>query len=343
MNLEEARAAIDTLDQRLVQLINDRAKLAQEIGGLKGGSHYRPEREADVLRRARERNAGPLDDDTVARILRELMSACLRLESPMSVAYLGPEGTYSEDAVLRFFGAGVDASPVADIPGVFAAVEAGRAQHGVVPVENSTAGLVSQTLMQFIGSKARIVGEVTLPIHHVLAGRDPSVIRGHAQALAQCHAWLDANHPNVPRVAVSSNAEAARLARDDGGLAIASERAAELYGLDVVARGICDPRNRTRFLVIGTQNVPPTGHDRTTIVMAARNKPGALVDLLRPFADAGLNIARVQSLPARDQPWEDHFFVDVEGHQSTMQAVLDAVEQEAAFFAWLGSYPSSVV
>lgn len=348
MSLGDVRANIDAIDRQLRDMLNERARLAQEAGRLKGaGDGFRPEREAEVLRAAIAGNEGPLDDDQLARIMREVMSACLRLESPVRVAYLGPEGSHTHAALDTFFGSGVQHVPASAIGDVFLEVEKGRAAYGIVPIENNTQGIVGPTLDALIDSDLNIVGEVTRPIHHhLMVNGALDVIRAHPQAFMQCRQWLEAHHPDVRRVEVSSTSEAARLARDEGGGAIGSRRASELFGLHLLASRIeDDPRNRTRFIVLGTRTVAATGQDKTSIVLAARNRPGALMALLEPFASAGIDIGRIQSRPSSGTDWQDHFFLDLAGHpdDGRLGPALDAAAREAAFYKLLGAYPVAVV
>lgn len=354
--LKAARERIDTLDAQIQALIGERAELAREIARIKAADGdrqdcYRPAREAEVLRAVAERNQGPLSDETVGRLMREIMSACLALESRLAVAYLGPEGTYTQAAVYKHFGHSVDALPLAAIDEIFREVEAGNADYGVVPVENSTEGVVSHTLDQLVGSPLTIVGEVALSVHHHLlsAAEDRTFIRrvvAHAQSLAQCRKWLDANLPNVVRESVSSNGEAARMVRgESGAAAIAGRAASELYELPIVAANIEDePNNTTRFLVLGSQEVPPTGHDMTSVLVAIRNRPGMLHRLLAPAAEAGVDLSRIESRPSRRQPWDYNFFIDLEGHarDEPVRQVIERIEAESAYLRILGSYPKAV-
>ncbi len=348
----QRRQRIDALDADLIRMFSERARLAAEIGELKGpGDGYRPGREAEVLRRAIADNPGPMSDEEVARIMREIMSACLKLETPLQVAYLGPAGTYTEAALYRFFGHGVTPVAAPSIGPIFRSVEAGDAHYGVVPIENSSEGVVAHTLDMLVGTSLRICGEITMPIHHHLLaapGTDLeaiAVVRAHPQALAQCREWLDARLPHAKRVEASSNAEAARIANEQGGAAIASQVAADLYGLDTLASRIEDhPDNATRFLVIGDQQVPATGLDKTTVVVAARDRPGALLDLLRPFEEHKVNMTRIESRPSRRQPWDYHFFIDMEGHEddAPVAALLADLRDAAAYLKVIGAYPAAV-
>ncbi len=352
-DLEGHRERIDAIDAELQRLISERARLASAIGRAKSGNdHYRPGREADVMRSAIERNDGPLRDDQMARIMKEIMSACLHLESPLTVSYLGPPGTFTEAAMFLFFGHGVTPLPRPGIGAIFRSVESREAQYGVVPIENSNEGVVTHSLDAFARTKLRICGEVSMPVHHHLltpggtALDDVAVVRAHPQALAQCSAWLEQHLPHADRQEASSNAEAARIAAEDGGAAIASRVAADLYGLDVAAARIeNDPDNRTRFLVVGDQDAEPTGQDKTTLMLGLRDRPGALVDLLRPFGDVGINMDRIESRPSRAPGADFHFFIDVQGHQTdaSVEELLHRLQAEAAFVKVLGSYPRAVL
>lgn len=356
--LNLARERIDSLDEQIQRLISERAGIALEVARIKesqggnNGDHYRPSREAEVLRRIIERNEGPLSDETMARLVREIMSACLALESPLRVAYLGPEGTYTQAAVYKHFGHAVSAHPLAAIDEIFREVEANNAEYGVVPVENSTEGVVSHTLDLFATSPLSISGEVTLPVHHHLLSKaeDLSKIKrvvAHSQSLAQCRKWLDSNLPNAVRVSVSSNGEAARIVQSEtDSAAIAGRAASELYDLGILGKNIeDDPNNTTRFLIIGRQAVPSTGHDMTSLLLSVHNRPGALYDLLAPFATSGVNLCRIESRPSRRGTWDYNFFIDLEGHaeDEAVSAVLKRIKEEAAFFKVLGSYPKAAI
>jgi chorismate mutase/prephenate dehydratase len=349
--LKGHRAAIDALDRELLRLISERAGHAQAIGVLKVGPAYRPEREAQVLRRVVQDNRGPLSNDAVAGVFREIMSACLALEQKLSVAYLGPAGTYSHAAVTRHFGESVAAEPCASIDEVFRAVEAGRSDCAVVPVENSTEGAVGRTLDLMCQTPLIIVGEIKLRIQQNLLAKGIGLdavtkVYSHAQSLAQCAQWLARNLPSVARVAVASNAEAARLAASEpGAAAIAGEAAAAIYGLDVVAPHIEDePNNTTRFWVLGHHAAAPSGKDETSLVMSAKNQPGAMYALLEPLAKHGVSMSRLESRPARTGLWEYRFFVDVEGHQDdpAVAAALTELRARAPFLKLLGSYPAAL-
>jgi chorismate mutase/prephenate dehydratase len=349
--LEQLRTRIDELDVQLQELLTERANCARQIAEVKQDEpgkpdFYRPEREAEVLRRIRDRNKGPLSGDEVARLFREIMSACLALEQPLTIAYLGPEGTYTQQAALKHFGHSVELRPLGAIDEIFREVEAGGADFGVVPVENSTEGAINHTLDMFIRSPLRICGDVEMPIHHQLLGRGLAQIRSvraHQQALAQCREWLDANLPNAERVTVSSNAEAARIAGEDAEVAaIASDTAAELYALNILVPNIeDDPNNTTRFLVVGDQYVGPSGRDKTSLVVAVHNKPGALYILLEPIARHGVSMTKIESRPSHITKWDYVFFLDIEGHleDENVARALNELEAKASLFKVLGSYP----
>lgn len=355
--LKVARDRIDEIDRELQGRISERAQIAQEIARIKKkmgevGDAYRPAREAEILRKVIERNQGPLSNETLGRLIREIMSACLSLESPLTVAYLGPEGTYTQAAVYKHFGHFVTARALTAIDEIFREVQAANADYGVVPVENSSEGVVSHTLDLLVSSPLKVSGEVALPVHHHLLSMaiDLAAVRrvyAHAQSLAQCRKWLDGKLANVERVAVASNAEGARLAKSErDAAAIAGKAAAELYGLGTLATNIEDePDNTTRFLVIGRQNVPRSGQDMTSLLLSVHNRPGALHDLLAPFAQAGVNLTRIESRPSRRAKWDYNFFVDIEGHveDAHVQSVLQRVQSQAPFFKVLGSYPRTVI
>ena len=350
--LDQLRDRIDELDEEIQRLLNERAACAQQVAVAKRNNDdsvfYRPEREAEILRRVRERNKGPISGDEIVRLFREIMSACLALEQPLAIAYLGPEGTYTQTAAQKHFGHSVSLKPLAAIDEIFREVEAGSADYGVVPVENSTEGAINHTLDMFIRSPLKICGDVELQIHHqLLASADDleriSSVRAHQQALAQCREWLDTNLPGVERVAVSSNAEAARLAHADASIAaIAGDAAAEMYGLNILAGNIeDDPNNTTRFLVVGRQEVGPSGNDMTSLMVAVHNKAGALYSLLEPIARHGVSMTKIESRPSRISKWDYVFFVDVEGHveDENVAAALKELQTEATLLKVLGSYP----
>jgi chorismate mutase/prephenate dehydratase len=352
--LDRLRAEIDRLNDSLLEQLNERAKLARAVGMLKVGQAYRPEREAQVLRRVKERNQGPLSDETVALLFREIMSACLALERPITVAYLGPRGTFSERATLKHFGLAAEALPTTSIDEVFRAVESGAADFGVVPVENSTEGAVGRSLDLMPQTPMQVCGEVIVRIHHNLMAkvspRDFSEIKrvfSHGQSLGQCHEWLNAHVPHAERVAVASNAEAARRAAEEpGSAAVAGEMAAEHYGLTILAANIEDePNNTTRFLILGDYRPAASGRDKTSIVLSARNRAGAVYEMLTPFATRGVSMTKFESRPSRVALWEYLFFVDIEGHRddANVAAALKEVNGIAGYLKVLGSYPVAVI
>ena len=349
------RARIDAIDDTLLKLLSERAGIAQAVGHTKKGEKiYRPEREAQIVRRLREANPGPLSAETVERLIREVMSACRALEERTRVAYLGPAGTFSQQAVGKHFGQDIDALAEADIDACFHAVETGRAEFAVVPVENSTEGAVGRTLDLVVSSPLRICGEVILPIQQMLMRKTAqregiARVYGHAQSLAQCQQWLSQHLPHAERVAVVSNAEGARRAAGEADAAtLGAEAAADLYGLAVVDRAAQDEAgNTTRFLVLARTDAQPSGRDRTSLVMGAKNQPGAVVNLLQPLADAGISMSRLESRPARGDTtgagWAYLFFVVCEGHRqdTRLAAALAEIESRAAFLKILGSYPAA--
>lgn len=348
LELLKLRNEIDAIDDELVSSFSRRAQLAQRIGEIKQGNVYRPEREAQVLRRLGEANPGPLPSAAIQRIFRELMSACLALEQPLKVAYLGPAGTFSESASRKHFGSAPNLIPMVAIDDVFRSVEAGTVNYGVVPVENSTEGAVGRTLDLLLLNPLKICGEVKLRIHqHLLSKADgfgsAHRVYSHAQSLAQCQEWLNRNLPSLPRVPVASNAEAARLAAaDPESVAIAGEAAAELYGLNILAANVeDDPNNTTRFLIICQHDCGPSGKDKTSLVCSAPNRSGAMHKLLQPLGDHGVSMTKLQSRPARSGLWEYVFYIDFEGHQADPEvaAALEALNEYASFVKVLGSYP----
>ena len=352
--LDRLRAAIDRVDDAILENLNERARLAREVGTLKVGQAYRPEREAQVLARLMERNPGPLQGETVALLFREIMSACLALERPVTVAYLGPRGTFSERAAMKHFGLAAEALEQPSIDEVLCTVESGAADFGVIPVENSTEGAVGRSLDLMPQSPLKVCGEVVLRIHHHLMSmtqpRALDEIRrvfSHGQSLAQCHEWLNRNVPRAERVAVSSNAEAARRAAGEpGSAAVAGEMAAQHYGLAILASNIEDePNNTTRFLVVGGYEPKPSGRDKTSMILSARNKAGAVYEMLTPFATRGVSMTKFESRPSRVALWEYLFFVDIEGHRDdpNVAAALADVEHIAGYLKVLGSYPTAVL
>ena len=355
--LLELRNEIDALDQQIMEKISARARCAQKVAEVKkqqgDEAYYRPEREAQVLRAVMEKNSGPLDNEEMARLFRQIMSACLALEQQIKVAFLGPEGTFTQEAAIKHFGASASTVPKAAIDEVFRDVLAGSCNYGVVPVENSTEGVVSHTLDSFMDSSVKICGEVELRIHqHFMIGpntdkKNITRVYSHAQSLAQCRKWLDANYPNIERVAVSSNAEAARRVKGEwNSAAIAGDMSCELYELEKLWETIEDrPDNSTRFLIIGREDVGPSGDDKTSIVVSVNNRPGALHDLLEPFRKHDLDMTRLESRPSRSSKWSYVFFIDFSGHQDDPVAakVLEELADEVAELKVLGSYPRAVL
>ncbi|MBM4192542.1 MAG: prephenate dehydratase [Gammaproteobacteria bacterium] len=363
-NIAGLRSKIDDVDRRLHDLLNERARLARKVGVSKGKEgrlvdFYHPEREAQVLRMALERNAaarltGALRDDEVVRLFREIMSACLAQEEPLKVGFLGPEGTFSQSAVYKHFGHSARALSLATIDEVFHEVEAGLADFGVVPIENSTEGSVNHTLDRFLTSPLHICGEVEMRIRQNLMGsmrslREIKRICSHPQSLAQCRQWLKETLPDVELIAESSNAESARRARDEKDTAaIAGETAAEVYGLTILSSDIEDrPDNTTRFLVIGRRVFGPSGNDRTTLLVSTGHteSPGALYRLLEPLAKNRVSLTRIESRPSQRRKWDYVFFMDLEGHRDdpALASALAGLKSRASLFRILGSYPRAVL
>jgi chorismate mutase/prephenate dehydratase len=352
--LQPLREKIDAIDAQLIALLNARALVAQEVGHVKAETNapvFRPEREAQVLLKVAERNPGPLLGTDLQSIFREVMSACRALEKRVSVAYLGPVGTFSEMAVYRQFGHAVESSPCSSIDQVFRDVEAGTSDFGVVPIENSSEGVINRTLDLLLQTTLTISGEISIPIHHSLmtkSGKMDGVNRicAHPQALAQCDGWLKQNYPSIDRDAVSSNAQAALMASENPRIAaIAGEIAARNYGLQVVSANVQDdPHNRTRFAVIGRLQTSPSSRDQTSLVLSVPNQAGAVYKLLAPLAQHGVSMTRFESRPARMGAWDYYFYVDVEGHarDTKVAQALDELKANAAFFKLLGSYPASL-
>jgi chorismate mutase/prephenate dehydratase len=352
------REKIDALDQQLLALLNQRAQLALEVGEIKkrdGSPVFRPEREAQVIDGLKARNPGPLKTDSVAPIWREIMSACRSLESPTRVAYLGPAGTFSEQAALAYFGSSIARVPCSTIDEVFRSTSAGAADFGVVPVENSTEGVVARSLDLFLHTPLSIIGETSLLVRHNLLRQRGQLdgitaVAAHPQALAQCHAWLAQHLPHAERRPVTSNAEGARLASLDAAVAgIASERAANEYGLHVVAPAIQDDaHNRTRFAIVAHPSEHPapkaSGHDCTSLVVSVTNRPGAVHDMLVPLKQHGVSMTRFESRPARSGQWEYYFYIDIAGHpqEEHVATALQALRGVCAFFKVLGTYPVDV-
>jgi chorismate mutase/prephenate dehydratase len=363
--LQTLRNQIDAADEEIQRLINARATYAQQIADVKllhgrkkqEAVFYRPEREAQVLREVIARNKGPVSSEEMARIFREIMSVCLALEQPMRIAFLGPEGTFTQAAALKHFGHSVICVPLASIDEVFREVESGAANYGVVPVENSTEGMVNSTLDSLIGSSLKVSGEVELRIHHHLLAKGEIDLKNvkriisHEQSLAQCRQWINTHLPHTERVSVSSNGEAARLiASEDFNpettVAIAGDMAAELYELSVLNEKIEDrPDNTTRFLILGRESVAVSGKDKTSIIVSTRNQPGALYQLLEPFQKNSISLTRIETRPSLSGNWSYVFFIDFEGHCEApeIKAVLQVIAEQAVDLKILGSYPKGVL
>lgn len=352
--LKKIRIKIDKIDKELFKLIRERAELAVEVAKIKQQQHspiyYRPEREAQILRSIVANNDSLLPDHEIARIFRDIMSACLALQKPLSIAYLGPEGTFTQQAVLKHFGESVNLIPEFSISEVFKQVEAGNAHYGVVPIENSTAGMVTPTLDNLINSDVQICGEISLRIHHQLARIDPNqpleLIYAHQQALAQCQNWLSAHYPLVLLKEVASNGLAAQLAvKESKAAAICSDHAIEINKLYKIHQNIEDfPNNTTRFIILGRQLPAPSGCDKTSLIISTPHEPGSLVQLLAPFEKYKINMTLIESRPYRHRNWSYIFFIDFEGHQSEahIQAALNELTSMSVMMTLLGSYPQAM-
>lgn len=351
--LKKLRNEIDAIDEQILKLLSRRAEHAHAIGQLKeGGVVYRPEREAQVLRSIKEKNPGPLSSESVARLFREIMSACLALEKKLMVAYLGPAGTFTQAAAIKHFGHAAETVPCNSIDEVFRKTEARSVEYAIVPVENSTEGAVAKTLDLMLQTPLKICGEVVLRVHQNLMSKTTDLknirkVYSHSQSLAQCHEWLNGNLAHAERIQVASNAEAARIAAsDEFSAAVAGETAAELYKLNILAANIEDElNNTTRFWVIASHDTPPSGKDKTSIVMTAKNRPGAIYELLAPLAKHNVSMSRLESRPSRTGLWEYVFFVDLEGHEQdkAVAAALEELKGIAAFLKVLGAYPVAVL
>ena len=358
-NLEEIRRRIDEIDARLQQLINERATIAQQVGVAKGElaaavDYYRPEREAEVLRAVLARNEGPMRDEEMLRLFREIMSACLAQQDPLKIGFLGPEGTFTQTAVYKHFGHSVRALPFHTIDEVFQEVECGAADFGVVPIENSTEGSVNNTLDMFLTSPLKIAGEIELRIEQHLMSKHKGLdkierICAHDQSLAQCRGWIRENLPQVELIGMSSNAAGARRARDeDGTAAIGPEVAADVYDLQILVNNIEDrPDNATRFLVVGRELLEPTGDDKTTLLLSTADTAGGagvLHHLLQPLASHGISMTRIESRPSRRKNWDYVFFIDLDGHaaEPPVADALAELEQQASLFKVLGAYPKAI-
>jgi len=353
-NIQQYRQSIDRIDDEILKLLNERSKNVVEIGKLKKQSDteanlHTPGREAEIVDRLMRHNQGPFPNDAIRTVYREIMSASLSLEGPQTVAYLGPRATFTHLACIQKFGESAQYVPVNSIKDVFNEVERGRANFGVVPIENSTEGVVNHTLDMFVDSSLLIYGEVLQEVsHHLLSKADRSEdikkIYSHPHAIAQCRNWLETNLPHVPVSEVPSTARAAELCVDDlSGAAIASELAGQLYGLKVLKARIEDNINNfTRFLVLSQKPSERTGKDKTSVMLSVKDKVGALYELLRPFASHGINMTKIESRPSRRKAWEYIFFVDIEGHleEDRVKKALEEIKGRCLFLKILGSYPS---
>jgi chorismate mutase/prephenate dehydratase len=359
LDLAEIRKRINAIDERIQGLINDRAKIAQQVGVAKGdlGSaveYYRPEREAEVLRKVVDRNDGPMRDEEMLRLFREIMSACLAQQEPLKIGFLGPEGTFTQTAVYKHFGHSVRALPYHTIDEVFQEVESGAADFGVVPIENSTEGSVNHTLDLFLTSPLKISGEIELKIEQHLMSRFKGLenierICAHEQSLAQCRSWIRENLPQIELIGMTSNAAGARRARDeDGTAAVGPEVAADVYDLEIMVNNIEDrPDNATRFLVVGRNLLAASGDDKTTLLMSTSDTAGGagvLHQLLLPLAEHGVSMTRIESRPSRRKKWDYVFFIDIEGHadEEPVANALAQLEKDASLFRVLGAYPKAI-
>ncbi len=349
------RNAIDKIDSEILKLLNERAKAAKAIGDIKianGDTEmYRPEREAQVLKNKMANNPGPIADTDIARLFREIMSVCLSLEKPLNIAYLGPEGTFTEEAAIKHFGGSAKRMPIRTIDEIFHAVESHKFDFGVVPIENSTEGAVNQTLDCFPTSNVFICGETELKIHQNLMSHESDlnaikIVYAHPQSLAQCRSWLDEYLPHAERIATNSNAGAAeRAAKEAGTAALGGKQAAEVYHLPILEKNIEDNlTNSTRFLIIGNKEIPPSGSDKTTIVVSANDRPGLLLHLIAPLSKYNITMSRIESRPSKNSNWSYIFFIDVLGHQSEhgLKLALTEIKEVSSFFKVLGSYPTAL-
>ncbi len=355
--LSELRDQIDTIDSQLLELMNQRANCAMEVARTKistgeTGSFYRPDREALVLRRIKEKNPGPLSNDSAVRLFRELMSSCLALEKPLDIAFLGPEGTFTQQATFKHFGQTINTVPVSTINDIFSEVENLHCQFGVVPVENSTEGVINHTLDRFITSSLKICGEVEIRVHHHLMGHaeklsDITEVFSHQQSFAQCRQWLDLHLPNVVKTPVNSNSAAAKMAEENQDkMAIAGEVAANLYGLNILKKDIEDESNNTtRFLIIGQQEPVSTGLDRTSLLVSTGNRAGSLHNILLPFAEHGISMSHIESRPSKQGLWDYVFFIDIIGHKDdeNVSRALESLKKHVNWLNILGSYPKAVI
>ena len=355
--LEQMRSAIDKIDKEILLKLNERAHYAKKVGEVKqklAGNEkvafYRPEREAIILRDIIDKNKGALPNEAVAQVFRQIISACRAQESPMRIAFLGPEGTFTQEAALKHFGSSVSSEPMETIDDVFSMVSSRNCDYGVVPIENSTEGVVGNTLDRLLETKIRVCGEIKIKVTHCFLTNNSETpvekIYAHQQGLAQCRNWLNLNYPGVPRLATSSNAEAARLASESlGSAAVASKVAGEIYGLKKAVEGIEDEsNNETRFVILGLESIPLSGSDKTSIIVSTKNEPGALFRILEPFHLHNISLSSIETRPARDGKWSYVFFIDFEGHfdELVVQAVLEEVRDRSLAITVLGSYPSAL-
>lgn len=345
------RRKIDEIDERILALLNDRARIVQEVGKIKKSQQadfYAPSREKAIYDRLMQLNPGPFPNEAIRSVFREIISASLSLEAPIRVAYLGPRATFSHLATLQRFGFSVTDLPVNSIKEVFDEVERGRADFGVVPIENSTEGVVNHTLDLFIDSPLKIFGEILLDVSHHLQSKSGKIeevrkIYSHPQPIAQCKYWLEKNLPQIPLVEVSSTTRAAEMAAQDPTVAaIASELASQLYGLSIIRRRIEDNANNvTRFLVISQKGAARTGRDKTSIMFSIKDKVGALYEMLRPFSEQQINLTKIESRPSKKKAWEYIFYIDMIGHleDEKIRTAIDQLKSQAVFLKVLGSYP----
>ena len=355
--IKPLRAQIDSIDTQIVQLLNQRAQCAREVGMIKSRGNapvFRPERENNVIRNAIAKSSGPIAPESLKHIFREIMSACRALENVTTVAFLGPKGTFSEMAMEKQFGTSVNGLACDRIDEIFRAVEAGTAEFGILPMENSTEGSVNRTLDCLLRTNLTIIGECSIPIHHNVLTQSGTLegitkIYSHPQSLGQCVGWLNAHAPHLERLTASSNGEAARLAASDPTVAaIAGERAGDLYHLRVAHAHIQDDAsNRTRFVVLSRQGTQPSSlreQDKTSLIISMPNRAGALYHALEPLDRHGVSMTRFESRPARNGAWEYYFYLDLEGHSATPEiaVALKDLQEGCAFFKNLGSYPAEV-
>jgi chorismate mutase / prephenate dehydratase len=351
MNLPEHRKAIDKFDAQLIRLLNERTRHVLAIGEIKrkaGEEIYAPHRERAVLKRIGRLNHGPITNDSLQAIYREIMSGALSLQRSMEIAYLGPEATFTHQAAIQRFGASLRYIPLKTVSDVFSEVSKHRADYGVVPVENSTEGVVTHTLDMFVDSDLKIVAQIVLPIQHCLLSNGPRPqirkLFAHPQSLGQCRAWIQASLPKVEIIETSSNARSAELARQKGTAAIAGVLAAERYGLDVLEYDIQDNvANATRFLVLGRQSTPPTGQDRTSLMISITDKVGALYSALAAFRRFRINMTKIESRPSKRKAWEYFFFIDCDGHveERKVKKAIAYLGEHCNFVKVLGSYPNT--